>query len=137
MRVRTGFVSNSSSTSFLIISKGEMTEERFLSLVGVRNGTAMGDVFLHLYQALLSSQWGAVDFGRPGAPGPEVAVASWGKAHVTDRMMERIRDAHKNGDLVIYGELSTDEDSVETFFCCESFELAGDGLYLNALEATW
>lgn len=137
MRIRTGFVSNSSSTSFLIVTKGEMTLERFLALVGVLPGSVMGGVFAQLYEAMMDSPWHRVDFGADGAPEVDEAVASWRNADLSDHMMERIREAKGRGEIVIYGELSSDNEPVETFFCCESFELDGEGLYINALEATW
>ncbi|MBV6459408.1 MAG: hypothetical protein HONBIEJF_02556 [Fimbriimonadaceae bacterium] len=97
----------------------------------------MGAVFTELFEAMRDSTWERIDFGQADAPEPDVAVNSWRNAHVTDRMRERIRQAHKDGDIVIYGELSSEADAVESFFCCESFELGGEGLYINALEATW
>jgi hypothetical protein len=42
MKIRNGFVSNSSSSSFLIFMKGELTKENFLWLLGVDENNPVG-----------------------------------------------------------------------------------------------
>ena len=45
MRIRTGFVSNSSSTSFLIITHDELEEEAFMEMMGIGPASQIQDRF--------------------------------------------------------------------------------------------
>jgi hypothetical protein len=137
MRIRTGFVSNSSSTSFLIVTKGDFTLEKFLAVAGAVPGTPIGDVFVHLYEAMADSIWHKVDYSQQGALPPEQVVKSWANADVSAYMLDRMRQAAANGEIVMYGELSSEETPIQTFFCVDSFELKGDDLYVNALQGSW
>jgi hypothetical protein len=137
VRIRTGFVSNSSSTSFLIVTKGDFTLETFLEVAGAAPGTAIGDVFVHLYEAMTKSIRHTVDYGQPGALPPETLVKGWANADISAYMLDRMREAAANGEVVMYGELSSEETPIETFFCVDSFELTGEDLYVNALQGSW
>lgn len=138
MRIRAGFVSNSSSTSFLIITEGDLTNERFMELVGVQPGSPLAGVFVTLFESLRQSIWSSVDFGKDNSTAAlERFKLSRDRMSLSDRMLVKIEEARKDGLKVTYGELSSEENLVETFFCVDSFELQGDGIYLNALEAGW
>ena len=137
MRIRAGFVSNSSSTSFLIITDGDLTLERFLKLVGVLPGSPMRHIFEMLFEAIKSNTWAQVDFSKGSDGGGLQNFKNQKKMNLSEKMLEKIEEAKTRGLKVAYGELSSEENPVETYFCIESFELEGNGIYLNALEATW
>jgi hypothetical protein len=137
MRIRTGFVSNSSSTSFLIISRGEFTRERFLALVGVTEQSPLFSVFDQLFDVFLESISATDDFGSDPDSDAILDYTSGTKLELSTKMKEQIEEARQNGMIVRYGLLSSDGDLIEQFFCCESFELNGDGIYINSLNSTW
>jgi hypothetical protein len=63
MKVRAGFVSNSSSTSFLIISKGAFTREQLLQLMGTDAQSPMHELFDQLYDELMEGVVKTLELG--------------------------------------------------------------------------
>lgn len=56
MKVRQGFVSNSSSSSFIVAVKGEFTRENLLRLFGINNGCLAMIMFNPLLDVILNSR---------------------------------------------------------------------------------
>jgi hypothetical protein len=50
---------------------------------------------------------------------------------------DRAKEAIASGMDVWIGILSSDGDDVESFFCCESFEIDNPDLYVNAIRCGW
>lgn len=137
MRIRAGFVANSSSTSFLILTHGDLNRADFFELVGVAPDSPVADLFGQLFADLLESTAHRVDFATTD---DEVPAESWFLQHdkrLSLRMIEKLREAKERGLTAYYGWLSSDNDMVETFFCTDSFELENDKMYVNGLECIW
>lgn len=134
MRVRAGFVSNSSSTSFLIITRDELEEGAFLELMGVAPDSPIADLFRELFSDVVESSR-YVDLARVDT---RVSPATW---FDTDRlspaMIARLQQAVGRGLKAYFGRLSSDNTAVQSFFCTDAFELENERIYFNCLECTW
>lgn len=134
MKVRSGFVSNSSSTSFLIISRDELEEGAFLELMGVVPDSAIADLFRELFSDVIGASR-YVDLSRVDT---RVSPEAW---FDTDRlspvMMERLRQAAGQGLKAYFGRLSSGENLVQSFFCTDAFEVENERIYFNCLECAW
>lgn len=134
MRVRAGFVSNSSSTSFLIITRDELEEGAFLELMGVAPDSPIADLFRELFSDVVGSSR-YVDFSRVSA---RVSPESWFETdRLSPAMVVRLRQAAEQGLKAYYGSLSSDNTPVQTFFCTEAFEVENERIYFNYLECAW
>lgn len=134
MRVRSGFVSNSSSTSFLIISRDELEEGTFLDLMGVAPDSPIADLFRELFSDVVGSGR-YVDLARVDR---RVSPEKWFDSdRLSPAMIARLREAAGQGLKAYFGSLSSDNTLVQSFFCTDTFEVENERIYFNYLECAW
>jgi len=134
MRIRAGFVSNSSSTSFLIISRDELKEGAFLDLMGVAPDSPIAGLFRELFTDVVSSSR-YVDLARIDR---QASPADWfNEDRLSSTMVARLEQAAGQGLKAYFGYLSSDNNPVQTFFCTDAFEVENEQIYFNYLECVW
>jgi hypothetical protein len=136
MKIRTDFVSNSSSTSFVIISKSEIDESKFLNLMGVTKGSPMESLFTALFNLLQYNMFPVKKYFDIYNRGNADWFESL-KSKFSEEIAKRITDAEDKGYKVFVGNLDSDEGGIESFFCTDSFEVESEDIYFNALECYW
>lgn len=136
MKIRSGFVTNSSSTSFLIITREDLSRENFFELLGVDPTSPIADVFDGFYRAVTSGVIEQADLDAFDSD-EQVEQRFGGVRNLSDYMIQKIKDAKGNGGKVIYGLLSSEGDLIESFFCTDSFEVENDEIYFNGLSCVW
>jgi len=135
VKIRAGFVSNSSSTSFLIISRKELNEADFMRLMGISPGSPLTPVFRQLFQDVIEQTDKHMHFATTPK---EMPVETWfDDRHVSERMLQKLREAQQEGLHAYYGLLSSDNNNVQTFFCTDSFEIENESIYFNGLACVW
>ena len=138
MKIRFDYVTNSSSTSFVIICKGKPSESVFLEALGIKKGSLLESFGKELFGALSSNMENVHDAIKSKHCGSARDVKSLLKRGIRHpSIAKRAEQALDAGTDVYIGTLSSDDYPIESFVCTETFEIDHPKLYINALECVW
>jgi len=134
MKISNGFVTNSSSTSFVISSKNKVTKKTFIKAMGVEKQSLVFDMFEELFNKVEN-----VKEEIPlGVKNLEKFFDENGIRIHDSGDVDEIRKRYNAGEKVYYGRLSDggDGDCV-AFFSHESFVIIEDDFYFNARNSAY
>lgn len=138
MKLRQDFITNSSSTSFIISLKDEWNERNFFKTIGVLDDSALRNIFVDLYKAINYNKEEINTYIKKYYPEKSSVEEFLSDCNYSNDVIERVSQLIKSGRKVYYGKLGTESgDSVEAFFCMESFLICEEDIYFNGQSAVW
>lgn len=138
MKIKTDFVTNSSSTCFVVMRKGTVTLDDFIKIVGVDANSRFRDIYEELFRLCINEKTKLEDAVRNHRWHKEgESEEEFVKRIFSVDTWNRIENARKNGYIVYMGVLSSSETAVECFFCTEAFVIESDKFILDATNDGW
>lgn len=137
MKIRRGFVTNSSSTSFIISLKDEFSKEKFMALIGASGNSPMNKIFEDLFQAIEDNKQNIIDAAKEYRG--EITVGDFLEEQgFSQDTVNKVEELLADGREVFFGRLRSDgETPSERFFCCNSFVLCEENIYFNGNMSGW
>ena len=126
MKVRKGFVTNSSSTNFIIISEQKLTFDYLYDKLTSNEKTVFDEEIKELCNVILNSAKMLKNF--------DILTLS---EEYGVQLKNIYKKLSKKGCFVYLGSTSSESGGIETFLTCEPIEFETSGFYLNGLNCVW
>lgn len=130
MKIRMGFITNSSSTNFLIVSKEELTEDYLFKKLGFVKGGVLEDQGRQLCNSIMDAIDGGLKYYDYDAPDYESIKKVFGEKSAN------LYNKHKEY-YAYWGYTSSDDPPITQFFTTDSFEIEDKDFYLNGRSCVW
>ena len=138
MKLRQGFVTNSSSTSFIISINRDWDERNFMKAIGIEGDSPMKEVFKQLF-------WAIDDNKRDIRAAMKEEHVEFGSARdflqdkgFREETISIVEELLIKNRIVYYGRLNSVGSSVsEEYFCMESFVVCEEDIYFNGRIGGW
>lgn len=132
MKIRVGYVTNSSSTNFLILSKKELTTEYLFKKLGFKKGTVIEQYARDLCANIIDGTSRGLRYFNFDEMNYENVKEVFGEETAI-----KFQKYKEKGYYSYVGYTSSEEDTLTSFFTTDSFELEENGLYINGRSCVW
>lgn len=133
MKIRTGFVTNSSSTNFLILSRTELSTEILFDLLGFSKESPISQVAMELCEELLNQARSHRFYhGEYSHELTRESVEESYDKNTADKFVELI----KKGWFPYWGSIEA-LDGITGFFATDSFKYEDKGIYIDGRDCVW
>ena len=130
MKIRMGFITNSSSTNFLIISKEELTEDYLFKKLGFVQGGVLEEQGRQLCNSILDAINSGLRYYSYDMPTYETIKEVFGDKSAM--LYKKNKTYH-----TYWGYTSSDDSPITQFFTTDSFEIEDKDFYLNGRSCVW
>lgn len=132
MKIRDGFVTNSSSTNFLIISKEELTVNYLYKKLGFIENSPIESVGKQLCSDLIQGTRSGVRWFQVDEINYESILEIFGQ-----KSADKYKTLNKKGYKTYIGHTSSEDNYLTTFFTLDNFEVDEKDFYINGLNCVW
>jgi len=132
MKIRIGYVTNSSSTNFLILSKKELTPDYLFEKLGFKKESIIERYALELCENIIDGTFRGLRYFDFEEMNYENVKEVFG-----EEAAEKYKKCKEKGFYSYMGYTSSDEDTLTSFFTTDTFELEEKGIYINGRSCVW
>lgn len=142
MKIRADYITNSSSTSFVLIIKSDFNLDSFLDAAGVGKESPMFPLFKQFYEIIEKKiiesssipDSSVVPLADGGICFQNISSMNINYKMTTKTMMDELKSDYKSIYLLDFSDEMSEE---EAFLLLEPFELFNDDFYINALTTIY
>jgi len=132
MKIRIGYVTNSSSTNFLILSKKELTAEYLYKKLGFKKNSPIKSEAMELCQNILYGTHGGLRYFDIEELNYDSIKEAFG-----EKTAERFVQYQRKGYKAYIGYTSSGDSTLTDFFTTDSFEVEESDFYVFARDCMW
>ena len=132
MKIRMGYVTNSSSTNFLILSKKELTADYLYKKLGFKANSVIRDKAIKLCQDIIDGTCDGLRWHEISELNEENVKELFG-ANAASIFEQKIA----KGYFAYMGHTGSDSGGLTLFFTTDSFEIDEKDFYINARNCMW
>lgn len=132
MIIRDGFVTNSSSTNFMIICKEELTTEYLFRKLGFNNQSRISDAGMSLVNDIIYGTTRGVRWFEIDTIDYANVLKIFG-----EKSAEKFKELSKKGFHTYIGHISSDDEYLTSFMAVDSFVINEKDFYMDGKNCTW
>lgn len=132
MKIRVGYVTNSSSTNFMIMSKNELTVDYLYKKLGFKKKSAIRHKAEELCQDIINGTCEGLRWFDFDEMNEENVREVFG-----EKAARIFKEKKPKGFYAYIGHTGSDEGQLTCFFTTDSFEIDEKDFYLNARNCVW
>lgn len=132
MIIRDGFVTNSSSTNFMIISKEELSSSYLLEKFGFKKGSSINSAAISLANDIISATRSGVRWFEVDQINYETILEIFG-----EKSAEKYKKMSNKGYHTYIGHTNSDDNYLTSFLTMDCFVIDEKDFYMDGKNCVW